>query len=572
MLSLLIDECGADASDLPQLVRLNELIRAEEEGADGGSATVRTPPPTQSLPPPPLAATATAPVEVTRVAWQASKPATRSVPTPPDDHTMLSFMLNHCASPEEKAQCTVLQRLHGLLLGETLEEGASWEADGNLIQSTAASRLSASAHPAFSFVEDVSRPAQRHDRLAPSGVTATQESRSDTTTAAPLSALPHPAPSPALSIPVPILPDAGAWKGAMTFFHADTALVSRPSSSVVAVCLVSGAATTGVAVAVTDRDATDDKGNAICANTPPSLITKTELLPQNGEWHPKGDRELATVPPSPASLTRESSASQAAHEVPAESEGGRAESEAAAPLLPHYAPHRPSYAGQMPRPVSEALAARNSATARLLAGDGATRPACATPPVPRPVSGFAKRFVAGLYERVSVTRGEVLSSPIPPHQRRHSLQLPQLLAAGSGVGAARGHRAWPERSPARAHLAGPCQARQGVNAARVSLTQGRGPLLAQEVATRPPLCTPPLFELEPLNGVADSGPPRPHRACPQHPAVGSPVVLSGARPLRPPSSLPRSGGASAVESLTGLMVVGTRIHLPSPHPMRPRYS
>ncbi|KAG5473983.1 hypothetical protein CUR178_04093 [Leishmania enriettii] len=567
MLSLLIDQCGADASDLPQLVRLNELIRAEGEEAGGGSSTTHSPPTTQA-PPSPLAAPVTASVEVTRVAWQTAKFSAWPAPTPGEDHTMLGFLLTRCPRPEEQAQCTVLQQLHGLLLEETHEGSANEKADVSFVHHT-----TAPAHPAPSAVEDTIKPVQRQGHSVILGVIAAHDNWIDATTAVPSPALPHSLPSSPLSVPVPILPDAGDWKGTTTFFHAETVAASPLSAPPVTMPPVPAAAATGVAAAVTERSATTRGIDALRTHAPPLLPARTELRPKDNEQQSEGNRELATVLLSThASLSEEPSASQSAHKVLAVGEGRRAESGAAAPLPPHYAPHLRPYGGRMPCAVNEALAARGSATAWLLAGGRATRPASATPSASRPKSGFARRFVAGLYERVSMTRAGALSSPILPHQRRHPQHLPQALAAGSGVGAARGHRACSDSSPLQGHLAGSWHGGQKVGAGRVSLTQERVSLLAQDVVTRPLFSTTAPLEYGHPNGAVGSGSLRPHRACPYHPGIGSPAVLPGLRPSRPASSLPRSGGTSAVEPLTSLMVVGTRIHLPSPHPVRRRYS
>ncbi|CAJ1990511.1 hypothetical protein conserved [Leishmania donovani] len=578
MLSLLIDQCGADASDLPQLVRLNELIRAEEEGTGGGSIAAQTPVATQAPTSLPLAAPTVAPAEGTRVERQAAEPPTPSVSTPAKDNTALGFLLHHCARPEEQAQCTALQRLHGLLLEETHEGGADESVDGNFSPLRAKPPTVAPAHAAAAVVADAIKPPHKHDHPALSDVGAMHQNWMGATTAVPSPALPGsaPPPPPWLSIPVPILPGAGEWKGS-TYFRAETAASPQPLAQPVPRHAVSAASATDVAAVGVDRNAMSNGSDALRANSPLPPSASKELPPSDDDKQAENKQAPATVLlPSHASLTEETCAAQTAHETPAAGEGGRAELKATTPLRPRHTPLTPSYAGRMPCPASEALAARNSATARLLAGGGATRAASETPPASRPMSEFAKRFVTGLYEKVGTPCVEALSSPIPWQHQHHTRHPPQVLAAGSGVGAARGRRASSERSLLRAPLAEMWQSRQADDAYHVPPAQERVSLLAQKVATRPMLRTPTPLQHDHQHGGTGSEPLRPHRIVPHRPAAGSPAVLPSARPLRRHSTFPHSAegssGTAAVEPLSDLMVVGVRIRLPVLGPKRPRHA
>ncbi|CAG9577769.1 conserved hypothetical protein [Leishmania major strain Friedlin] len=578
MLSLLIDQCGADASDLPQLVRLNELIRAEEEGTGGGSIVAHTLVATQAPPSPPLAAPTVAPAEGTHVERQAAEFATPFVSTPAKDNTALGFLLLHCALPEEQAQCTALQRLQGLLLEETHEGGADESADGNFSPFRAKPPTLAPAPTAAAVVANAIKPPHKHDHPAFSDVGAMHQNWIGATTAVPSPALPGtaPPPRPRLSIPVPILPGAGEWKGT-TYFRAEEAASPQPSAQPVPRHAVSAASAADISAAGVDGNAMSDETDALRASSPLQPSESKELPPSDDDKQAENKQAPVTVLlPSHAALTKETCAAQTAHETPAAGEGRRAELKAATPLRPRHTPHTSSYAGRMPCPVSEALAARNSATARLLAGSGATRAASETPPVSRPMSEFAKRFVMRLYERPCTPCVEATSSPIPRQHQHHTQHPPQMLAAGSGVDAARGRRASSERSLLRAPLAEMWQSRQAVDACHVLPAQERASLLAQKVVTRPMLRTPTPLQHDHQHRGTGSEPLRPHCTVPHRPAAGSPALLPSARPFHRHSSFPHSAGGSsgtaAVEPLSDLMVVGVRIRLPAVGPKRPRHA
>lgn len=576
MLSLLIDECGADASELPQLVRLNELIRAEEEGTGGGSIAAHTPVATPGPPSPPLASPTLAPAEVIRTEKQAAGSDTLSVPTSAKDNTVLGFLLHHCAGLEEQAQCTALKQLHGLLLAETREEGADESANGNFSPLRAKPPTAAPAYAANAVAADATKPSHKHDHPTLSDVSAMHQNWMGATTAVPSPALPGTAPPPPLSIPVPILPGAGEWKGT-TYFRAETAASLQPSTQPMLRHAVSAASAIGAASVRVDGNAMSDGADALRPHPPLQPSARKGLPPSDDDKQAENKQTAATVLfPSHASPTEETCAAQAADEAPAAGEDGRAELKATTSLRPRHTPHMPSYAGRMPCPVNEALAARNSATARLLAGGGMARAASETPPASRPMSEFAKRFVAGLYERGGTPCVEALSSPIPQQHQHHTQHPTQMLAAGSGVGAVCGRRASSERSLLRAPLADMWRSRQTVDACRVPPAQERVPLLARKVATRPMLRAPTPLQHDRQHRGTGSEPLRPHRALPYHPAAGSPTVLPCARPLRRHSSFSHSAegscGTAAVDSLSDLIVVGVRIHLPFLVPKRPRHA
>ncbi|CAJ1030642.1 hypothetical protein Q4I30_005573 [Leishmania utingensis] len=574
MLSLLINQCGAKASDLPQLVRLTELIRAEKEGAAGGFTVAPTPLATQTPLPPPLS---TEPGEVTRVAGQAAKSTTLSVLTSAKDHTALGFLLHNCASPAEQSQCTMLQQLYGLLLPETHEGGASESADGSFSPLRVKPSTAVPVHPATTVAAGAERASHRHHHPVSSDAIATHEQRSDATTTAPLSALLDSAPLLPPSIPVPILPDPGNWEGAVAFYPAATAAPTHPSTPPVPMHLVSAVAVTGIAAVAADRNAMRDGADALRANSPLLPSSSAELPPNDDDEQAERNRESGVVLfPAPASCTDETSAAHATHVEPAAGEGGRAELGAATLPLPRYPPHPSFYAGRMPCPVNEALAARNSATLRLLAGCGATRWASSLSPTSRPTSGPAKRFTSGLYGRASTPRGGAFSSPIPSQQQRYTPHPPQTLPIRGGVEVIRAHRTLSERSLLPVRPAEPWQAWQAVDTVRVSSAQGRVSLLAQDVAPRLRLSTSTPHHHRYQRRVTGAEPPRPPRAFPYNPATISSGVLPCVRPFRRRSSLSQyvrdNSDAPTVEPFADLIVVGARIHLPSLHPTRPRYS
>ncbi|GET90301.1 hypothetical protein, conserved [Leishmania tarentolae] len=575
MLSLLIDQCGAMASELPQLVRLNELIRAEEQGTGGGFTAVQPQISTQGLPSPPLAAPTIAPAEVIHIGRQLEGSDTPSGPASSKDNTMLGFLLHSCVCPEEQAQCPMLHQLHRLLREEMHEGGANELANVNVSPLRAEPPAVASAQTSTAVAADTIKPPHQHDYPALSDATAMCQNWRGTAAAVPSSVVPGtappPPPPPPLDIPVPILPGAGKWKEA-TNFRAETAASPQPLAQPARMGAVSAAVVTSVAAAGTDKQSMSDSTDTFRAHSPRRLSAGTALpLCDDDEKAP-----TAVSPSTHASRTEETRAAPVALKVLAAGGSGRAELKATTSLGPRHTPHPPSYAGRMPCPVNEALAARNSATVRLLAGGGRTRASPETTLMSRPMSGFSKRFLMGLYERVSTPCAEALPSPAPRRQPHHTQHPPHMLAAGSGVGAARGRRASSERSLLGATLAEMRQSTQAGGTCRVSPTQRRVPLLAQKLATAPMAraCTP--LEHSYRHRDIESEPPRPNLALPHHSASGSPAVLPCARPLHRHYSFPRStegsSGTPAVEPFSDMMVVGVRIRLPSVGPARPRHA
>lgn len=490
MLSFLLDKCGTASSELPQLVRLNALL-AEENNTNesNGSNTLNratvaaTMPKDTAAPPPRSSFSPPTPVSPT---VQARK-----------DHTMLGFLLDRCATAEERQQCPMLEQMRTWLSEEGTEEKAVVE------QRADAPAINKAAVAATSAVSNNVASAAQHDQQQQ------QQTTAETSTTPPV-----------MAIPLPILPGAGDWRGTITVHGAVAPVVSSPaySSPIAPPC-----STTAAPQEVTEstKDHKEKEEDGLVLSAPPQL------------------------PPHPP---------------------GAAAAAAAA-----------VYAGRMPCPASEALAARNSATVRLLAGAGvgtsskpSTRPSSSLPPASRPTSGFAKRLMADLYERVTsnaittaTPRAGTTSAAIPYSQA-------QLLthATGSGVRAAREHHQHQQQlryapTGTEPWHAGAAAAVRGGSAQRA----GRAtPLTPSRYTPTPP----------PSNSRRHSGPDqhvggrRSSLSRPPPPPLPPPVLPTVAG--RPPRVLPAAVAAMVGRQAApvpgcadpmGLMVVGARIRLPS---------
>ncbi|KAK7195529.1 hypothetical protein NESM_000480900 [Novymonas esmeraldas] len=418
----------------------------------------------------------------------ALSPQTRTPPPAPAprDSTCLGFLLQRCASTDEVAQCAMLQMLHGLLTDEAHDVRVGGPATAH-----------DSSLPPVPPVPPPPRSTAQHREHAAG-------------TALPDSALPPP-----LCIPVPIVPGAGDWKGTVALLPSPTVSTQVPPTPCAAAEAVAEVRTSSDAAspknrpaAVTDTPAGDDGGPVV-----PSLSERPPARPTHG---------------TPGVAVAAAAAGAAA----------------ASPLPPRHPLYVPAYAGRMPRAAADVFATRSSATVRLLAG-GAVRPSSAGPRAPRPMSVFAKRFIADMYERVSTPHAGAMSSPIPTQQSSHQPPPPPpaapsasslLLATGSGVYAARGRRA--SSGLARVALHG-----NTVAARSLPFTPAPPPGRVGGACS----------QARPVHPVS----PRTAAAAETAPATPS------APPARPHSSLPRRDTSAAAADGGALVVVGARIRLPS---------
>ncbi|KAG5490516.1 hypothetical protein JKF63_00636 [Porcisia hertigi] len=564
MLSLLINRCDAEAADLPQLLRLHELLCAEEEGVGGGSAALRTPVTTQTPSAPHLTEVTSATLNATRVAGDAARAA--------GDRTVLGFLLHHCTNPGEEAEYTGLRQLHGLLLEESRIEDANKSADMKTSLPRAQPPTTVPVHIAPTTAADVISSLDPPNQRVPSGTMIMTEKPFENPSFVSAPEGSRPALSSPLAIPVPIVPQANGWRGTTTFLPASAEASPQPLASPGPKRGASEDATIGVAAAAAESNVMGAEASVFVAKASPVHSTGSELPPRTDKDRPVKDSSQypALSLPTSVSVGEEISAAQTTREVRAAGEGGRGNLEAVtSPPLRRFPQHFSSV-GRMPCPIDEVLAARSSATVRLHRGVGTVQSLSPLPPASRPMSGFARRFISGLYEGVVPSRDRRMSSPIPIPKKRHLQPLYQRLPTGGGARAVRAHRASLERSGE--HPVQPRQARQGAGNVRLPLPQERVYQFAQEVVTRPRFSTPTPLQPPPKRSVGGFEPDRTCRISPCA-ATGSRAVVLDSRPVRPHSSLAHSGrgsgNASADEPLAGLILIGARIPLPS---FRPDYS
>ncbi|KPA80316.1 hypothetical protein ABB37_04597 [Leptomonas pyrrhocoris] len=536
MISFLVSKCGAEASELPQLVTLHRLLQEDErEGAAGAS-------------------TAAKPV-VQDYADKSTPHVVRSS-LAHADNSMLGFLLDRCATVEEQSQCPRLQQMRGWLLQE--EESAKrenadavhepnvpaaatrtgWDGTGSAKQREGTGITPTPTHERIFHRHHENTTTDRTPPLSPAAVTAAEGA--------------PPAPAMAV-IPVPILPGVGDWKGTITV------LAPPPSPQTSQPARQPSKEGEAASVSVTEPAEGARKGSDTAVTETPVPFSKNEILAA-GKKTPKHDKEQrsgpADAPPS----------------------GGAASSSTSPP--PH--PTLSAYAGRMPRPASEALAVRNSATVRLLSGRGVrmspSNLSSPIPPASRPMSGFARRFMADLYERVSTPKTGVTAPLSPGSATGH--------ATGSGVRAAREHnpahgQLQQQRQQQRQQTPSTSLAATRAEAWHAGAAAGVRGATASRTGT---VVAPPsrFTPVRPAGRRASDSEPRPRRNSLHRPAgvVGCPpsVVLPGvgaaARPVRPPSSAAYGqhvGTTSGCADPVGLMVVGAHIHLPSAPLSRSRY-
>lgn len=547
MLAFLINKCGADVSELPQLVRLNHLLLEEDE-ENGAAATVQ----------PSSQGTTTATTTTTTTAASAATSAAEMSTVAPKDASMLGFLLDKCASKEERAQCPVLQQMRGWLLQDAAAappENAANAQQPNALASVAhkagleAAATAASAAEKLVHEEDICCHENKTAAQGTASIRPPPQPPTVATSTTPVHAAGEGSQKlssmlPVTDIPVPILPGAGDWKGSITVYAAAPPL---PTSS-------QPTANAPKPERVDARHTANGRAGHEAA-TPSS--TATTCVENNAV------NKAAVTLPQGTTPNQQSSEKRALADVTAANDIVTA-NPAATSAEPSRLQHTtlPSYAGRMPCPASEALAVRNSAAVRLLSGVG-SRPSSGMPPASRPMSGFAKRLMADLYDRVS-TPHTVSGGPAAVAQS----QAPTLThAIGSGVRAAREHqqqlqhqKQWQQRSSSHEET-------------------GEEPW-HNTAASHALHLTPALPAGRRTSGFEF----RQRRSSLSNPAVArasrDPTVVlpgvgpAGRTPRRPLSAVHGQPAAPTPGSadLTGLVVVGARIRLPSAQPTRPRYA
>jgi hypothetical protein len=457
------------------------------------------------------------------------------------DNTMLGFLLDKCATAEEQVQCPVLQQMRGWLQesDETPEEAAT---EAKLGVSTVTAHVA--GKETAQLVENgaahsntVAESINHHD-----GTPAPEKAASRTPAAAAVVA----------EIPTPILPGVGDWKGTITVYASPPPDLPPPQS-------------------------TENKNTATLPVQPEaSVTTATDQAKRAHDEVSAAVTTSHTAPTPPASST----GSQPQH------------------------PHVPSYAGRMPCPASEALAVRNSATVRLLSGIGitraaASRPTSSLPPASRPMSGFAKRFISSLYDRVSAPRDCVRESASVPLSKASAFVYP----IGSGVRAVREHQ-WHQQQQQQQQSLSDGQPTSrvpaGIEAWRLGVRERQHDSIGLRAGAADGISSvhdnsnhahasrftpaPPserrVSGSEPrqrrpwLTRPAAAG-RSPSNILPSMGGTASAAVAGALRPARRPASAIREqqpGPVPGCADPVGLMVVGARIRLPSTGALRTRYA
>ncbi|KPI88754.1 hypothetical protein ABL78_2133 [Leptomonas seymouri] len=526
MLSFLIEKCGADAAEVPQLVKLNNLLLEEDDGEAAAAPTVK--PASQG--------------DNNGGARSGVVDSRRQ-----SDNTMLSFLLDTCAVAEERMQFPVLQQMRSWLLQEAeLPENATEDIEANAPAAARRAKLDSAgtANPPGGSGSSTTR----YDTFQ---LDNTMEgSKSPTLPPLPATTGNDPRVAPGANAPAPILPSSGSWKGSTTACTSPSPLqASQPSLQ---------ASAARKAEADSAETHTEGDANAISSCQKNSARhTDTKAPDYGGVMH----RGLTG-----AKL----------------SEGAVASS-----TLPRSQRILPTYAGRMPCPASEAMSVLNSATVRLLSRAGVTskssRPS-SVPPTSCPMSGFTRRFMANLYERVSTLSPRAAdASEAAPLSQEHVL----CNAHGSGMRAAREHYQLQHQQQQQTTSFAPT----GTEVWHTGAAAGaRGSTAAADGAAALSLrgtvgpCRPSPPAPARSTGRRTSGPEsrqrrsslsRPTAVVGHPPSVALPCVGAAARSVHRPSSAAHgqpAGRTPGSADPVGLMVVGARIRLPSTAPKRSQYA
>lgn len=515
MLAFLVDRCGAQQKELPQLVALRNLLRQEERGADFAaeeavtSAVAETP-----AAPPPQTASETSRVFHTQPSLSNAEPLHQPHHKEGPNSSALGFILCNSASMEptgaEASNFPMLTELYNLLRHES-EEGTQVPPVAVPLTTVLSSSTAGASSP---LIATASTAAYSASTVSGSAV------------------------------PLPIVPTAGGWHGVFGAPSGTTAgapppppQFRHPSERPRNPSPLTTAASPPVSPPLADRATVVPVGGAS------SRIPRKPRTTSATERH--GGRPATEMLSSPIQDGLETSSAQTAASSTSRGHGHGQDG----------TPPSTSTAGRMPCPPCELLANGHGLSNghRSPHGCGSETEAVGIG-ARQPLSHYARRFLSDLYERVSTP-----VSQFPSHS--------SLCATGSGIKAARGRRTSVD--------AVAMQANAVPSAPRTGLLHHRLPRPSASSHAFP--MPPPAHRSPPRHAAARSflhqhgsavgGPRHPSRS----PSAGPSPTVAGHR--RSASQYSRcssagharrsSAGVAEKATGTGFMIVGERIPLPS---------